>query len=345
VLRRFTHNNLLLHTAENAIQLTTSHHGSPSGSILGDEILRDTKPYLGSELCTVAETGYSLAYLYQATGNNEYADAAELVYFNALTAQVAHDGWDHQFMDYPNQPLARYEKGWGLFTTSNTGSATIYGLEPIYLCCTVNFPLGYSKLSTQSWARRGLAGIAHMLLGPSQINTQAQGHNVTIICSTNYPFSGTLHYTVDSDVIFDLYLRLPTRWHPAETTLEVNGTRAQPFPQDYHNAGMQKITLPEAFFNAGGVGMDYTPFAESRDWSYASTKPWNVAIDPKTLKFHGMGADDQLPRDPFVYENATTFVRGQGCEVDWHFLRDMTPDDIPIPRVHLRCADTWVIFR
>ncbi|KAI3332326.1 hypothetical protein HD806DRAFT_546463 [Xylariaceae sp. AK1471] len=374
VLRRFTHNNSLLDTAQKAVYWTTSYHGSPSGSILGDEILRDNKPWMGSELCTAVETGYSLAYLYQATGNKEYADAAELVYFNALPAQTAHQGWGHQYMDQPNQPFAQYEKGWDLFTTSNTGSATMYGLEPVYPCCTVNVPQGFAKLTTHSWAHTEQAGIVHLLLSPSQVTTQVGGLDVTIECITNYPFSGTLSYFVQSDAVFFLYLRVPSWYNPKTTTLEINGTLVQP-PSPNPQTGMHKIalprgetavtytvgmeprferrgngavsvyvgnllysldvgsaensTLPYPFYDAGGQGMDFIPFPEARDYSYVNTKPWKVAIDPKTLKFHGMSADDKLPQDTFIYENATTHIEVEGCEVDWPLLKSMTPDVPP----------------
>jgi hypothetical protein len=250
----------------------------------------------------------------------------------------------------------------------------MYGLEPVYPCCTVNFPQGYAKLNTHSWANVETAGIAHMLLGPSLVTTQIGGSNVTIECTTNYPFSGTLDYVVQSDTVFSLYLRVPFWYEFETTTLEINGTLVQrPSPDPL--TGMHEISLPRGetnitytvgmmprfelrgndaisvyvgnllyaldvgsaensslphpFYDAGGQGMDFIPFPEARDYSYASTKPWNVAIDPKTLKFHSMGADDKLPRDPFVYESATTYVAAQGCEVDWPLLKSMTPDVPP----------------
>ncbi|KAI1330957.1 hypothetical protein F5Y16DRAFT_395920 [Xylariaceae sp. FL0255] len=375
VLRRFTHNDTLLYTASQAVSMTFQNHDSPSGSILGDEIERDHQPYSGSELCTTVETGYSLAYLYQATGKKFYADRAECVYFNALPAQIVHNGWGHQYMDQPNQPRAGYQPGWDVFTTSDSGGATVYGLEPFYPCCTVNFPQGYAKLSTHSWATTGEFGIAHMLLVPSTVSTQISGAPVTITCTTNYPFHGQLEYNISAEADFQLYLRVP-EWYDASTSgISVNGSDAATLSPS-NETGMHELslspgtttvtytigaqisierrgngavsvyvgnvlygldvgaletsTLPHSFGVPSGPGMSWVPFSESRDWSYQNTTPWNVAIDPSTLIFHGMGANDSLAADPFAAANMTsTFIEVQGCTVAWPLLDNWTPDQPP----------------
>ncbi|KAI1267112.1 hypothetical protein F5Y18DRAFT_444079 [Xylariaceae sp. FL1019] len=376
VIWRFTHNESLLATADKAVDATMRYHSSPSGSILGDEILRDRKPYLGSELCTAVETGYSFSYLYHTTGVKEYADAAERVYFNAVPAQTSHNGWGHQYMDQPNQPFAQYSAGWDIFTTSNSGAATVYGLEPTYPCCAVNYPQGLPKLNTHSWARVGDVGLAHMLLVPSHVETTMEDHKVTISCKTSYPLDGQLIYNINTEIGFELHLRAPG-WHTGArvitngTTPAVNDTLA---PDD--ETGMHRInitsgkttvnytidmepraeprdngavsiyvgsllfsldigpitetnTLPHAFNNAGGHGMDWIPFDDARDYSYLSSSPWNVAIDPTTLVFHRMSPDDELPEDPFDYQSLTVWLEVQGCAIKWPMLKHLTPEPPP----------------
>ncbi|CAJ2513261.1 Uu.00g013800.m01.CDS01 [Anthostomella pinea] len=384
VLHRFMHNDTLLQSAKNAVEGTFKYYGSPSGSVLADEIMRDNKPWMGSELCTAVETGFSLSYLYQATGENLYADMAERTYFNALPVQTSGDSWGHQYMDQPNQPFATYDHRWAdakLFTTANSGMATVCllsppdGLEPVYPCCTVNFPQGLPKSLTRSWATAGSDGIAHMLLGPSRVTTNIDGKAVTIHSVTNYPFHHTLNYDIQADVGFVLHVRIP-QWHiQADSTVRINDGAPNPLHSDPFT-GMHQIpiqpgrtqinitigaeprvewrkptavsvyignllyaldvgstnstTQPHPYGTAGGPGMNYLPFPQARDFYYANTMAWNVAIDPATLVYRGLDPPDLVLDDlVFSYYGAVTSIEVQGCEIEWPLLAGLTPGEVP----------------
>jgi len=263
ILRRFTKDDSLVDASMRAVNWTFTYHGAPSGTILADEIIRDLSPHTGSELCTAVETAYSLAYLYQALGDNYYADRAELAIFNALPVMLTADTWAHQYMDQVNQPWATPNSD-GIFTTSNSGVATSYGLEPEYPCCTVNFPQGYPKFLTHSWAKTSSSsssGLVHMLLSPSTVTTTISGHTVTVKCDTDYPFSNALTYTVDSPVPFDLHLRIPS-WSASNTSLIVNGVRQAVYSSS-SKGNTRAVPLPPGHSTVVLI-LDLSPRAETR---------------------------------------------------------------------------------
>lgn len=257
VMYRFTGDPRFIQKSMDAVNWTFTYHGAPSGTVLADEIERDLAPYMGSELCTAVETGYSLAYMYQVLGNNIFADRAELTIFNALPVMLTGDKWAHQYMDQPNQPWANnntqdFESGTHAFTTANSGLATSFGMEPQYPCCTVNHPQGYPKFARNSWVRVGNNGLAHALLSPSSVTTTVAGASVRIECDTTYPFGNTLTYTVDSKRGFDFYIRVPSWFDPSTSSVKVNGTRsARVSPNKI--TGMQRIPL-----QAGKTSVTYT---------------------------------------------------------------------------------------
>ena len=259
VIRRFNHNDSLVETSMNAVNWTFTYHGSPSGSILGDEIERDLAPYSGSELCTAVETGYSLAYLYQTLGTNALADRAELVIYNAMPVMLTGDMWARQYMDQPNQPWATnntedFTAGPYVFTTANSGVATTFGMEPLYPCCTVNHPQGYPKFVANSWAAVNTTGLAHALLGPSKVTTAM----ATIECDTNYPFGSILNYSVTAAQAFDLYLRVP-EWADLTNSSVATGTATPATLQPDPTTGMHKLSLP-----SGASTVQYTLDASVR---------------------------------------------------------------------------------
>ncbi|KAG5950456.1 hypothetical protein E4U53_005034 [Claviceps sorghi] len=214
VIYRINGTQSLVQKSYDAVALSSKYHGSASGTILADELQIGLAPYMGSELCTAVETGYSLAYLYQVLGRNELADRAERAIFNAFPVMFMGHKWAHKYLDQPNQPWALDMTGKDghvppVFTTAHAGVATTFGMEPQYPCCTVNHGQGYPKFLSNSWVSVGAKGVAHVLLGPSKMSTAMDGAHVDIECDTMYPFSMDFVYSVDSETGFDFYFRVP----------------------------------------------------------------------------------------------------------------------------------------
>lgn len=247
VMYRFKGTDYFIQKSHNAVDWAFKYHGSASGTILADEEQRDLAHYMGSELCTAVETGYSLAYMYQVLGDNAYADRTERTMFNALPVMMTGDKWAHQYMAQPNQPFAvsTIQKDGSvpeLFTTANSGVATTFGMEPQYPCCTVNHPQGYPKFVSNSWVRVGNSGLGHALLSPSTVSTTVNGAKVNIQCDTQYPFAMSFKYSIETDKDFDFYFRVP-EWSKISTVAFVNAGSATAEASQDKTTGMRKFAI------------------------------------------------------------------------------------------------------
>lgn len=360
--RRLTGNDSLVQTAANAVSWTFQYHGAASGTVLADERIDGLNPYSGSELCTAVETAYSLSYLHQALGVNEYADRAETAIFNAMPAMLTGDWWAHQYMEQPNQPYAANLSA-SPFSTSNS-VAQSFGLEPTYPCCTVNHPQGLPKFLMASYTQNGANGLAHALLSPASVKTKLSSGNVAVDCETNYPFANQLNYKVTSDGPFDFFVRVPGWADMSASNIAVGSGSAGALAPD--STGMHKVSLPagssQVTYNLGSkistmprandtisvfngpllyalhIGSSNmsappatddpsTPYegapAQSRDYQIHNTTAWNYAVDPNSLAFNAGG---DMPSGPvFAPDAPPTSISARACQIDWPLYMDSVP--------------------
>ncbi|KAL9113154.1 MAG: hypothetical protein Q9227_002766 [Pyrenula ochraceoflavens] len=358
VIRRFTANDSLITTTKNGIDWTLTYHGAPSGSIIGDERQSGLSPLRGTELCTVVETMYSLTYAYQALGDRDYADRAELAAFNALPAMLMPRWWAHQYVIETNQPIS-HKLDQTPFWNVNTVGQT-FGLEPNYPCCTVNHPQGYPKFLSATFSRSGDSGLAHTLLAPAKVTTQLpNGVNLTVDCATNYPFNHVFYYTISSSGPFTFSVRVPGWAIFSGTTFQLNGAHTVPAMPDFVT-GMANINIPagnNVLVYRIGASIRVEPRAndtvaiyhgallyalpvtgnysftspanyppgsgaplEAHDWTILPNSPWNVAIDINTLYFydHDNRDDEQLPNPIFEQNAPPVVISALVCEIGWN---------------------------
>ena len=185
------------------------HHGQVAGRFSGDEHVSGRHPSQGTELCGVVEYMFSLENLVEILGDPSLADRLELLAYNANPGACTPDYWAHQYDQQANQVLCTVaHRNW----SDNSDYSNLYGLEPNYGCCTANMHQGWPKFVSHMWMAthdQGLAAVAH---GPSEVKAKvAGGADVAIRTVTEYPFDGTLQFTVtvSEPVAFPLYFRIP----------------------------------------------------------------------------------------------------------------------------------------
>jgi DUF1680 family protein len=65
------------------------------------------------------------------------------------------------------------------------------------------------------------SSIVHQYLVPATLSTTINNHPVTIISSTNYPFSSVLSYEILTSSAFDFYIRIP-EWATNASTYTID---------------------------------------------------------------------------------------------------------------------------
>ncbi|MCB9459676.1 MAG: glycoside hydrolase family 127 protein [Anaerolineaceae bacterium] len=203
------------------IEQLMKHHGQPNGIWSGDEHLNGTSPTSGTELCAVAEYMFSLEELIRILGDPFFGDQLERLTFNALPATLSADMWAHQYDQQVNQVLATVaERHW----TNNGNESNIYGLEPNFGCCTANMHQAWPKFTKSLFMETADNGIAAIAYAPCEAQTfVGNGVPMTITETTNYPFSGTVEFTLqlNQPTEFGFQLRIPD-W-AEQATITVDG--------------------------------------------------------------------------------------------------------------------------
>lgn len=237
---RMTHDEALKTQTRTAVDLLAQYHKSLAGTIIGDEFITDLNPIRGAELCTAAEMTFSMAWIYQYLGDNDLADWAEQVAFNAVPGSIFPDWWSHQYVQQENQPWSRNLNATPEMWVNVGSYGNVFGLEPNYPCCTVNHGQAYPKFLANSFTGTEDGGIAHVLLIPGSISTTLGNNKVTIQADTNYPFGMNLNYLITSDSDFTFYVRIPGWADSSSTITGPDGKTSQVSPSD---KGLQKIEL------------------------------------------------------------------------------------------------------
>ena len=201
-------------------------------------------------------------------------------------------------------------------------------------------PQGLPKFLSASFVAIGDNDLGHALLGPAQVSfTTKMKTDITIICTTNYPFSPVLYYNITTTSPFTFYLRVPSWFAPDSSSISVNDNKAIPLVPDLHS-GMMPVSLESgtstltytigagirfeyranstitvyygAILYALDVGQTVTPLANSLyNVSYSNGTPYNTSTPLLPPQVHDSAFKNTKPWnmaiDPSTLIFQTTF--------------------------------------
>jgi hypothetical protein len=289
---------------DHQLAMLDKFHGLPNGMFSGDEHFAGTDPSQGIELCAVVETMFSFEQAFAVLGASSIADRLEKVAYNALPGTLSNDMWSHQYDQQPNQiACTRAHRQW----STNGPDSNLFGLEPNFGCCTANLHQGWPKLLSSLWMATPDGGLVTAAYAPSRVHTKLNGVDVAIEEETEYPFRGTVQFTVHTPrpVPFPLVLRIPA-W-AGGGIVTVNGNRSQapdapfyPIKRVWKEGDHVALSLPmdyrvshwfhnSAVFERGplvfslpldGQWTELKKYAaKSADWQITPAANWNYAVE------------------------------------------------------------------
>lgn len=177
------------------------------------------------EYCSITETMNSLNSMVQKFGKAEYANDAEILFFNAAQGARLPDGKGNTYLVSDNTSKAL------LADNFRYQYAALHSIR----CCNLNAeriaPYYVANMWMKSEDDKKLVAMLH---GPSEVETTLNGVKVLVDVNTNYPFEDTLRYTISptSAVDFTLVLRNPL-WSE-KTKILVDGATINLIDGYYH---------------------------------------------------------------------------------------------------------------
>ena len=225
-----------LAATEKAIEWGEQHYLLPMGLTSGEEYHAGIGATRNVETCNVAASMWTFLWMLRITGEGEYSDRIEKVFFNAGPAPVDREFKTMCYYQSPN----RYSTSLPLEAPRSPGSYWYTNLGYRWvLCCVGNLNRVIPNYVMHMWMGTLDGGLAATLYGPSAVRaTVAENVGVEVEARTGYPFEEAITLVVnpEREVAFPLYLRIPGWCRTPE--IEVNGERVG---QGGANGGFIKV--------------------------------------------------------------------------------------------------------
>ena len=309
--------------AEESIRHTV---GLPTGLWAGDEMLHWGHPSRGSELCTAVEMMFSLETMLRISGDIRWADWLERVAYNALPAQVKDDFSAKQYYQQTNQVACT--RDWRPFSTPHDDTDVLFGTLNGYPCCLSNMHQGWPKFVQNLWYASADGGLAALVYAPSTVTAKVAGDvRVSIRETTDYPFDGTISFSVDypengvRKASFPLYIRVPSWCGQAQ--LELNGKPLTARAHDgiiglnrvWKKGDILRVLLPMKVRTEEGWDNAWSILRGPLVYALRMEEEWNWIPFEGKDRYYGKGAWEVTSDSPWNYCLMRDSFQLDSCEV------------------------------
>lgn len=213
----------------------------PGGMFGADENARMgyIDPRQGTETCGFVEQMASDEILLRTTGDPFWAEHCENVAFNSYPASMMPDLKALRYITSPNQTISDSKNhhpgidNRGPFLSMNPFSSR---------CCQHNHGQGWPYFIEHLMLATPDNGVAAAIYGACVATVKvADGKTVEISQETNYPFEGSIRFTIktDNDVRFPFYLRIPS-W-TKNPSISINGNSLNVVPESGKYVRLERI--------------------------------------------------------------------------------------------------------
>jgi hypothetical protein len=324
----------------------------PGGGFVGDENSRPgyTDPRGGLETCGIVELMHSFEMLTKITGQPVWADRCEEIAFNTFPAALTADEKALHYVTCANQ--VQLDHGNKSPEIQNSGTMVSYSPFEVYRCCQHNVSHGWPYYAEELWLATPDNGLCASLYSACEVTaTVGQGASVKIIEETDYPFSDTVQFKVNTSKAqtFPLYLRVP-RWCDS-SSVSINGkaARVQARPSDFirierkwRDGDVVTLRMPMKLGvrrwpkNENAASVDYGPLSFSleikerfatdgaRDanwpeWEVFPQSPWNYGLvldaENPAASFRLIPSGRPLAPQPFTPETVPIKLEATGRRI------------------------------
>ena len=333
----YTGDSDMLNATYNAFDTMRRRYGQmPGGMYAADENAREGyfDPRNGAETCAMVEQMASDEILMGFTGDPFWADHCENVALNSFTAAMTPDMKALRYITSANMAISD-EKLHGPSIDNNLRG--MLSMSPFSSrCCQHNHGMGWPYYAEHLVMATADSGLATMLYAANETSALvADGKNVTLTETTNYPFDDTVTLTLNTEdaVAFPMYLRIP-EWAEG-ASVKVNGV-AQPaadaagkyvcLNREWNDGDVVELTMPMSVSanvwqqNKGSVSVNYGPLTLSLKIDEIS--------EPHDSRDKDFVQDDSHWQEGVDASLWPCYVLRPGS--DWNYALKVDKDNLPV---------------